>query len=209
MEILGDDIDMYCDVLSHVLMKTRNSEQQLQKLSERYVVIPASQYYSSSPTPVSATKTVRQISVLQSNKKHGKARELAEVLKSQFPSVNDIAKATGENKCTIHRILCSPKKRIKETYVKKFSEEVKNEGQQIFFDDKVSYSLSDARYVGIQFMSTILLEAYSQHYLPKCSTEHKISFKAFCKMRPHEVHTIQQMPLCGCKCEYCQNLGIL
>ena len=149
MEILGDDVDMYCDVLSHVLMKTRNSEQQLQKLSERYVVIPASQYHSNSPTPVSATKTVRQISVLWSNKKHDKARELAEVLKSQFPSVNDIAKATGENKCTIHRILCSPKKRIKETYVKKFSEEVKNEGQQIFFDDKVSYSLPNARYVGI------------------------------------------------------------
>ena len=36
-----------------------------------------------------------------------------------------------------------------------------------------------------------------------------MSFKAFCKMRPHEVRTIQQMPLHGCKCEYCQNLGIL
>ena len=58
-------------------------------------------------------------------------------------------------------------------------------------------------------MSTTLLEVYSQHYLPKCSTECKMSFKAFCKMRPHEVCTIQQMPLHGCKCEYCQNLGIL
>ena len=56
MEILGDDVDMYCDVLSHILMKTRNSEQHLQKLNERYVVIPAFQYHSNSPTPVSATK---------------------------------------------------------------------------------------------------------------------------------------------------------
>ena len=63
------------------------------------------------------------------------------------------------------------KKRIKESYVKKLSEQVKNEGKQIFFDDEVSYSLPDARYAGIRFMSITLLEAYGQHYLTKCGTE--------------------------------------
>ena len=111
IEILGDDVDLYCDVLLHVLMETRNSEQHLQKLNQRYVVLPACEYdpHSVESNPGTATKTVRQMAVLHSNKKHEKAKELAEVLKSQFESLNEIAKSTGENKCTVHGILSSPK----------------------------------------------------------------------------------------------------
>ena len=58
-------------------------------------------------------------------------------------------------------------------------------------------------------MSFTLWEVYKNHYLQKCTTERKMSFQSFANLKPDNMRTIQQTPLRGCKCEYCQNFGIV
>ena len=57
-------------------------------------------------------------------------------------------------------------------------------------------------------MSMTLKEAY-QVYLKKCLTERKVAESTFFSMKPKTIRTIQETPLRGCKCEYCQNFGML
>ena len=216
--ILGKDSKMYCDVLSHVLYTTVRNPELLCLLREKFVLCERKPSNVSEnidetlvkmPSSTELCREIRKISVLRSTKKHEKASKLSSELKSKFPSVNQIAKVTGEKIQTVHRILSTPKKRQKKVYTKKLSNEIKEEAIQAYFDDEVSYSLPDIKYTGLHFMSLTILEAYEQHYLVKAKSERKMSFKAFCNLRPPSVRTIQQTPLRGCKCKYCQNLGIM
>ena len=46
-------------------------------------------------------------------------------------------------------------------------------------------------------------------YLRKCQTDRKVADSTFSAMKPKMICTVQETSLCGCKCEYCQNLGLL
>ena len=80
--------------------------------------------------------------------------------------------------------------------------------KRIYNDEEVSYTLPDVRFANYQFMAMTLKEAY-QVYLRKCLTERKVAESTFCAMKPNTIHTVQETPFCGCKCEYCQNFGLL
>ena len=73
-------------------------------------------------------------------------------MKSNF-KVAEIAALTGEKRQVLYRLL-SPevKQRTQAKYVKKLTQEDKNEVIRIYNDDKVSYSLPDMKYSGLRFM---------------------------------------------------------
>ena len=46
-------------------------------------------------------------------------------------------------------------------------------------------------------------------YLRKFQTDRKVADSTFSAIKPKMIRTVQETPLRGCKCEYCQNLGLL
>ena len=52
-------------------------------------------------------------------------------------------------------------------------------------------------------------EAYKNHYLVKSRFKRKLGLTSFTSLKPSFVKKVRQTPLQGCKCEYCQNLGLL
>ena len=94
---------MFSDVLSHVIFKSSKSPVKLDLLQRKLkpLLWPTSQTCQTSPkTPTQIAqinKDFRKIVLLCSNKKHAKAKDLSEDLKSQFNSVKAIAQATGEH----------------------------------------------------------------------------------------------------------------
>ena len=151
--------------------------------------------------------TLRKIAVLKSKRKHTEAKNLRVQLKSQF-SIKNIADQTGDDNKALYCLLSSPKKRTKEFYVRKLTEVVHDEVRRIFNDEEVSYTLPDMRFANYRFMTMTLKEAY-QVYLRKCQTHQKVAESTFCSMKANSICTIQETPLHGCKCEYCQNFGLL
>ena len=101
-----------------------------------------------------------------------------------------------------------PPRRMQKHYLKKLTEQQK-EVFDLYNDDEVSYSLPDSKYAGLRFMSMTLKEAYFTQYLLKAKEERKMSLASFCSLKPQNFRTIQQIPLRGCKCDYCQSLGIV
>ena len=85
---------------------------------------------------------------------------------------------------------------------------MRDEVKRIYSDEEVSYTLPDIRFSNYQFISMTLKEAY-QVYLRKCQTDRKVADSTFSAMKPKMIRTVQETPLRGCKCEYCQNLGLL
>ena len=51
--------------------------------------------------------------------------------------------------------------------------------------------------------------AYKNHYLVKSRFKRKLGLTSFTSLKPSFVKKVRQTPLRGCKCEYCQNLGLL
>ena len=123
-------------------------------------------------------------------------------------SIKYIADTTGDNEKTIFHLLSSPKGRTKEVYIHKLTEVMCDKVKMIYSDEEVSYTLPDIRFSNYQFMSMTLKEAY-QVYLRKCQTDRKVADSTFSAMKPKMIRTVQETPLHGCKCEYCQNLGLL
>ena len=76
-------------------------------------------------------------------------------------------------------------------------------------DDEVSYSLPNAKYSHLHFMSCTIAEAYNKHYLPKSRNNRKMGQSSFASLQPLFVRSISETPIQGCKCEYCQNLGLI
>ena len=58
-------------------------------------------------------------------------------------------------------------------------------------------------------MSCTIEEAYNNHYLVKSRFKRKLGLTSFTSLKPSFVKKVRQMPLRGCKCEYCQNSGLL
>ena len=123
-------------------------------------------------------------------------------------SIKHIIETTGDNSTAIYRLLRSPKRRTKEFYIRKLTDHVRDEVKKIYSDEEVSYTLPDVRFSNYRFMSMTLKEAY-EVYLRKCQTQRKVAESTFCAMKPKTIHTVQETPLRGCKCEYCQNFGLL
>ena len=119
-----------------------------------------------------------------------------------------MAKTTGDSDKSLYHLLSSPQKRMKEIYTRKLTDIIRDKVKRIYNDDEVSYSLPDVRFANYRFMSMTLKEAY-QVYLKKCLTERKVAKSTFFSMKPKTIRTIQETPLRGCKCKYCQNFGML
>ena len=94
-------------------------------------------------------------------------------------------------------------------YTRNFSDLQKQEAIDIFLDDEVSYSLPDVKYCHLCFMSCTIADAYHKHYLVKSTSKRKMGQSTFAALKPLFVRSISEPPLRGCKCEYCQNLGLI
>ena len=126
-------------------------------------------------------------------------------MKSKF-KVAEIAALTGEKIQAVYRLL-SPevKRRTQAKYVKKLTQEDKNEVIRIY-NDGVSYSLPDMKYSGLRFMHFTLREAY-EVYVRKCQHNRIVADKTFERLKPRNIRTVQETPLRGARCEYCTNFG--
>ena len=58
-------------------------------------------------------------------------------------------------------------------------------------------------------MSVTIAEAYKNHYLAKSASIRKMSQSTFASLKPLFIRSIAETPIRGCKCEYCQNFGLL
>ena len=76
----------------------------------------------------------------------------------------------------------------------------------IYNDDEVSYLLPDMKYSGLRFMHFTLREAYAV-YVRKCWHKRIVAEKTFEKLKPRNIRTVQETPVCGARCEYCANFG--
>ena len=103
----------------------------------------------------------------------------------------------------------SAKKRVVKECTCNFSDFQKQEAIDIFLDDEVSYSLPDVKYCHLYFMSCTISDVYNKHYLAKSTSKQKMGQSTFTALKPLFVRSISEMPLQGCKCEYCQNLGLI
>ena len=158
------------------------------------------------PPKESVGKQLRKVAILKSHKKYKEAKEVATSLRSKF-KVSEIAALYGESMHAIYRLL-SPerKRRLQKHYVKKLTQEDKNEVIKICNDDEVSYSLPDIKYANLRFMHFTLREAYAV-YVRKCRHQRIVAETTFERLKPKNVRTVQETPLCDARCEYCANFG--
>ena len=211
--ILGDSPKTHTSVLKHVLKHTKRSPRKSKLINyspraSKFITPQKEHEDSESNTAQNKIPSMlRKIAVLQSKQKYTEAKKLSVKLKSVV-SIKYIAETTGDNDKALYRLLSSPKKRTQEVYVCKLTEVIRDEVRRIYNDDEISYTLPDVRFAGYRFMSMTLKEAYQQ-YLRKCLTKRKVAESTFCAMKPKTIRTIQETPLRGCKCEYCQNFGLL
>ena len=205
--ILGPSPKTHVSVLKHIIKKAMKSPRKSECLTASpFKLHPAVSSTFITPSKCSVTKELRKIAVLKSKQKHQQAMKLADGLKSQFKYVKDIAVHASDDEKAVYRLLSPPKSRIKEEYLRKLSDEVKNEIERIYNDNEVSYCLPDMKLAGLRFMSCTISEAH-RIYLQKCTNERKVAEKTFAALKPKYVKTIQETPLRGCSCEYCENFA--
>ena len=158
------------------------------------------------PLKESVGKQLRKVAILKSLKKYKEAKEVATSLRSKF-KVSEIAALSGESMHAIYRLLSPERKcRLQKQYVKKLTQEDKDEVINIYHDDEVSYSLPDIKYTNLRFMHFTLREAYAV-YVRKCRHQRIVAEKTFERLKPKNVRTVQETPLHDAKCEYCANFG--
>ena len=147
-DLLGPSPKTHTTILKHLLNKAIKSPRKSHCMGE--FTSPPKNYVT--PPKESVGKHLRKIAVLRSKKKFKKAKSVASSLKSKF-KVAEIAALTGKKIQVVYRLL-SPevKQRTQAKYVKKLTQEDKNEVIRIYNDDEVSYSLPDMKYSGLQFM---------------------------------------------------------
>ena len=95
---------------------------------------------------------------------------------------------------------------MQKQYVKKLTQEDKDEVINSYHDDEVSYSLPDIKYANLRFMHFTLREAYAV-YVRKCRHQRIVAEKTFERLKPKNVRTVQETPLRDARCEYCANFG--
>ena len=134
---------------------------------------------------------------------------MVEIINSKTKSIASAAADSGNKYSHIYRLMKSPKKRTVKAYTRNFSDIEKQEAIDIFLDDEISYSLPDMKYCHLHFMSCTIADAYTNHYLVKSKSARKMGQSMFAALKPIFVKSISEMPIRGCKCEYCQNLGLI
>ena len=134
---------------------------------------------------------------------------MVDIIKSRTKNIAAVACQSGNKYSHVYRLMKSPKKRVVKEYTCNFSYLQKQEAIDIFLDDEVSYSLPDVKYCHLRFMSCTIEDAYHRHYLVKSTSKRKIGQSTFAALKPLFVRSISETPLRGCKCEYCQNLGLI
>ena len=123
-----------------------------------------------------------------------------------------MATLNGGKYSDVYRLMKTPKKcEVNKEYMRRFSNEQKIEATNIYLDEEVLYCLPDKKYSKLCFMSCTIKEAYKNHYLVKSRFKHKLglTLTSFTSLKPLFVEKVWLMPLRGCKCKYCQNLGLI
>ena len=214
LKILGTDSVQHCQVLGHVLKQSMNSPtkrkdiiQKCQEISGCLKDDDANDEFKTPPRDLNAA--LHKLAIYRSAQKNDKAREMVDIINSKTKSIAELACRSGNKYSHVYRLMKSPKKRVVEEYTRKFSDLQKQEAIDIFLDDEVSYSLPDVKYSHLRFMSCTISEAYNKHYLVKSTSERKMGESTFAALKPLFVRSIAETPLRGCKCEYCQNLGLI
>ena len=134
---------------------------------------------------------------------------MVDIIKSRTKNIAAVACQSDNKYSHVYRLMKSPKKRVVKEYTCNFSDLQKQEAIDIFLDDEVSYSVPDVKYCHLCFMSCTIADAYHKHYLVKSTSKHKMGQSTFTALKPLFVRSISETPLWGCKCEYCQNLGLI
>ena len=214
LKILGTDSVQHCQVLGHVLKQSLNSPTKrkgiLQKCQEISGCFKEDYIDDKFKTPQKdLNSALRKLAIYRSARKYDKAREMVDIIKSKTKSIAAVASESGNKYSHVYRLMKSPKKRVVKEYTRNFSDFQKQEAIDIFLDDEVSYSLPDVKYSHLRFMSCTIADAYNKHYLVKSTSKRKVGQSTFAGLKPLFVRSISETPLRGCKCEYCQNLGLI
>ena len=147
-----------------------------------------------------------KLAIYSSARKYDKARGMVDIIKSKAKNIAALASKSGNKYSHMHRMMKTPKKRVVKEYTCNFLDFQKQEAIDIFLDDEVSYSLSDVKYCHLHFMSCTLADGYNKHYLAKSTSKRKMGQST---LKPLFVRSISDTPVRACKCEYCQNFGLI
>ena len=161
--LLGPSPKTHTTILKHLLNKAIRSPRK-SKCMEKYRSPPKNFVM---PPKELVGKQLRKVAILKSHKKYKEVKEVATSLQSKF-KVSEIAALSRESMHAIYRLLSPEQKcRLQKQYVKKLTQEDKDEVINIYHDDEVSYSLPDIKYANLRFMHFTLREAYAV-YVRKC-----------------------------------------
>ena len=215
--LLGDDPIVHALVLSKVLKdsfdspsKRGNVTKSCRKFKHHFESgVDKYQSRDFKTTVQDLNSKLRKIAVYRSAGKIEKAREMVNIINLEKKDISAVALESGNNYSHVYRLMKSPRKRVQDEYKRKFCDWQKQEAINIYLDEEVSYSLPDVKYAHLRFMSCTIAEAYTNHYLPKSESVRKMGQSTFTSLKPLFVRSINETPIGGCKCEYCQNFGML
>ena len=207
---------MHSTILSHVLKHSFYSPKKRKSVAKRCKALlkcleSESDSEDDFKTPLkNLNEMLRKVAEYQSTKKHKKAKNIVQEINSQESNISSVATLSGSKYSDVYRLMKTPKKcEVNKEYKRRFSDEQKIEATNIYLDEEVSYCLPDRKYSKLCFMSCTIEEAYKNHYLVKSRFKRKLGLTSFTSLKPSFVKKVRQTPLRGCKCEYCQNLGLL
>ena len=136
---------------------------------------------------------------------------MVDLISSKTKSIASTACTSCSEYSHIYRLMKSLKKRVLSDteYTRNFSDVQWKEAIIIYFNPEVLYCLPDTKYSHLWFMPCTIDEAYMNHYFEKAKSECKMARSTFAALKPLFVRSIAETPIRGCKCEYCQNFGLL
>ena len=214
LKILGNDSVHHCQVLGHVLKQSLNSPmkrkgilRKCQEISRCFKEDYVDDKFKTQQKDLNSA--LRKLAIYRSAQKYDKAREMVDIINTKTKNIAEVASRSGNKHSHVYRLMKSPKKRVVKEYTHNFSDFQKQEAIDIFLDDEVSYSLPDVKYCHLRFMSCTIADAYNKHYLVKSMSKRKMGQSTFAGLKPLFVRSISETPIQGCKCEYCQNLGLI
>ena len=176
-EILEDNPQMHSEILSHVLMDTLKSPHKRKSMEKLSAFITPSKgidhdkVMNDKSEQHTLNNLIRKLTVYHSKGQKPKARKIVDrKIVDQFlvkgnRKVTKIASASGHYFSNIYRLMSSPKKRQKEVYTKKLSEEMKQKVIDFYYSEEISYGLLEVNYVDMHFMNCTINEAYCSYIL--------------------------------------------
>ena len=214
LKILGNDSVHHCQVLGHVLKQSLNSPmkrkgilRKCQEISgcfkEGYVDVKFKMPQKD------LNSALHKLAIYLPARKYDKAREMVDIINSKTKSIAEVAFRRSNKYPHVYRLMKSLKKRMVKECTHNFSDFQKQEAIDIFVDAEVSYSLPDVKYCHLHYMLCTIADAYNKHYLVKSTSKRKMGQSTFTGLKPLFVRSISETPIQGCKCEYCQNLGLI